>query len=154
VNVVIWKNCLKIKIDEKINDISDENIINLFCFISAFQRVETKKGNEYDKAWLKVEYMQGFEVNEYINIFKIIRKPFLYDFVKYFKSINEKYSSQNSETKLNLDDYFNQIDELSQEILIIMVFDIESKKDEIMKIKEIIKESLKINNMDEEIFKM
>jgi len=98
--------------------------------------------------------MQGFEVNEYINIFKIIRKPFLYDFVKYFKSINEKYSSQNSETKLNLDDYFNQIDELSQEILIIMVFDIESKKDEIMKIKEIIKESLKINNMDEEIFKM
>ena len=153
-NVVIWKNCLKIKIDEKINDISDENIINLFCFISAFQRVETKKGNEYDKAWLKVEYMQGFEVNEYINIFKIIRKPFLYDFVKYFKSIDEKYSSQNSETKLNLDDYFNQIDELSQEILIIMVFDIESKKDEIMKIKEIIKESLKINNMDEEIFKM
>lgn len=153
-NVVIWKNCLKIKIDEKINDISDENIINLFCFISAFQRVETKKGNEYDKAWLKVEYMQGFEVNEYINIFKIIRKPFLYDFVKYFKSINEKYSSQNSETKLNLDDYFNQIDELSQEILIIMVFDIESKEDEIMKIKEIIKESLKINNMDEEIFKM
>jgi len=98
--------------------------------------------------------MQVFEVNEYINIFKIIRKPFLYDFVKYFKSINEKYSSQNSETKLNLDDYFNQIDELSQEILIIMVFDIESKKDEIMKIKEIIKESLKINNMDEEIFKM
>lgn len=98
--------------------------------------------------------MQGFEVNEYINIFKIIRKPFLYDFVKYFKSINEKYSSQNSETKLNLDDYFNQIDELSQEILIIMVFDIESKEDEIMKIKEIIKESLKINNMDEEIFKM
>jgi hypothetical protein len=98
--------------------------------------------------------MQGFEVNEYINIFKIIRKPFLYDFVKYFKSIDEKYSSQNSETKLNLDDYFNQIDELSQEILIIMVFDIESKKDEIMKIKEIIKESLKINNMDEEIFKM
>ena len=153
-NVVIWKNCLKIKIDEKINDISNENIINLFCFISAFQRVETKKGNEYDKAWLKVDYMQVFEVNEYINIFKIIRKPFLYDFVKYFKSINEKYSSQNSETKLNLDDYFNQIDELSQEILIIMVFDIESKKDEIMKIKEIIKESLKINNMDEEIFKM
>jgi len=154
VNVVIWENCLKIKIDEKINDISEENIIDLFCFISAFQRVETKKGNEYDKAWLKVEYMQGFEVNEYINIFKIIRKPFLYDFVKYFKSIDEKYGSQNSETKLNLNDYFNQIDEISQEILIIMVFNIESKRDEIMKIKEIIKESLKINNMDKEIFKI
>jgi hypothetical protein len=98
--------------------------------------------------------MQGFEVNEYINIFKIIRKPFLYDFVKYFKSIDEKYVSQNSETKLNLDDYFNQIDEISQEILIIMVFNIESKRDEIMKIKEIIKESLKINNMDKEIFKI
>jgi hypothetical protein len=98
--------------------------------------------------------MQGFEVNEYINIFKIIRKPFLYDFVKYFKSIDEKYGSQNSETKLNLDDYFNQIDEISQEILIIMVFNIESKRDEIMKIKEIIKESLKINNMDKEIFKI
>lgn len=153
-NVVIWENCLKIKIDEKINDISEENIIDLFCFISAFQRVETKKGNEYDKAWLKVEYMQGFEVNEYINIFKIIRKPFLYDFVKYFKSIDEKYGSQNSETKLNLDDYFNQIDEISQEILIVMVFNIESKKDEIMKIKEIIKESLKINSMDKEIFKI
>jgi hypothetical protein len=98
--------------------------------------------------------MQGFEVNEYINIFKIIRKPFLYDFVKYFKSIDEKYGSQNSETKLNLDDYFNQIDEISQEILIVMVFNIESKKDEIMKIKEIIKESLKINSMDKEIFKI
>jgi hypothetical protein len=98
--------------------------------------------------------MQGFEVNEYINIFKIIRKPFLYDFVKYFKSIDEKYGSQNSETKLNLDDYFNQIDEISQEILIIMVFNIESKRDEIMKIKEIIKESLKINSMDKEIFKI
>jgi hypothetical protein len=80
--------------------------------------------------------MQGFEVNEYINIFKIIRKPFLYDFVKYFKSIDEKYGSQNSETKLNLDDYFNQIDEISQEILIIMVFNIESKRDEIMKINK------------------
>jgi hypothetical protein len=116
--------------------------------------VETKKGNEYDKAWIKVEYMQGFEVNEYINIFKIVRRPFLYDFVKYFRSINEKYGSQNSATKLNLDDYFNQIDELSQEILIIMVFNIESEKNEIMRIKEIIKESLKINNMDKEIFKI
>jgi hypothetical protein len=49
-NIVIWEKCLKIKIDEKINTISDENIIDMFCLISAFQKIETKKGNEYDKA--------------------------------------------------------------------------------------------------------
>ena len=55
---------------------------------------------------------------------------------------------------MDLDDYFNQINEISQEILIIMVFDIESKKDEIIKVKEVIKRSLEVNNMDKEIFKM
>jgi hypothetical protein len=153
-NIVIWEKCLKIKIDEKINTISDENIIDMFCLISAFQRIETKKGNEYDKAWIKVEYIQGFMVNEYINVFKIIRKPFLYDFVKYFKNIDDKYNSQGSETKLNLDDYFSQINELSQEILIIMVFNIESKEDEILMMSKKIKETLKVNDMDKEIFKM
>jgi hypothetical protein len=101
-----------------------------------------------------VEYIQGFMVNEYINIFKIIRKPFLYDFVKYFKNIDDKYNSQGSETKLNLDDYFSQINELSQEILIIMVFNIESKEDEILMMSKKIKETLKVNDMDKEIFKM
>jgi hypothetical protein len=93
-------------------------------------------------------------VNEYINVFKIIRKPFLYDFVKYFKNIDDKYNSQGSETKLNLDDYFSQINELSQEILIIMVFNIESKEDEILMMSKKIKETLKVNDMDKEIFKM
>lgn len=152
--IYVWEKCLKIKLDEKINNMSEKNIIELFCLVSAFQVVETKKGNEYDKAWIKVEYVQGFEVSEYINIFKIIRKPFLYDFVKYFKSIYEKHSSQSSTTRLDLDDYFNQINEISQEILIIMVFDIESKKDEIIKVKEVIKRSLEVNDMDKEIFKM
>ena len=101
-----------------------------------------------------MEYIQGFMVNEYINIFKIIRKPFLYDFVKYFKNIDDKYNSQGSETKLNLDDYFSQINELSQEILIIMVFNIESKEDEILMMSKKIKETLKVNDMDKEIFKM
>ena len=153
-NIIIWEKCLKIKIDEKINNISDENIIDIFCLISAFQKIETKKGNEYDKAWIKVEYVQGFKVNEYINIFKIIRKPFLYDFVKYFKNVDEKYNSQSSTTKLDLDDYFNQVNELSQEILIIMVFDIESREEEILIMSKKIKETLKINDMDKEIFKM
>jgi hypothetical protein len=78
----------------------------------------------------------------------------LYDFVKYFKDVDEKYNSQSSTTKLDLDDYFNQVNEISQEILIIMVFDIESKEEEILIVSNKIRETLKINNMDKEIFKM
>jgi hypothetical protein len=78
----------------------------------------------------------------------------LYDFVKYFKDVDEKYNSQSSTTKLDLDDYFNQVNEISQVILIIMVFDIESKEEEILIMSNKIRETLKINNMDKEIFKM
>jgi hypothetical protein len=49
-NIVVWEKCLKSKIDEKIISRSDENLIDMFCLISAFQKIETKKGNEYDKA--------------------------------------------------------------------------------------------------------
>jgi hypothetical protein len=68
--------------------------------------------------------------------------------------VDEKYNSQSSTTKLDLDDYFNQVNELSQEILIIMVFDIESREEEILIMSKKIKETLKINDMDKEIFKM
>ncbi len=93
-------------------------------------------------------------ITEYVNIFNIIRKPFLYEFVKYFKNIENKYDSQSQETKLNIDDYFSQIEDISQEIIIIMVFNIESNEEEIKKVETIIKESLKINEMDKEIFKL
>jgi hypothetical protein len=74
--------------------------------------------------------------------------------VKYFKNIENKYDSQSQETKLNIDDYFSQIEDISQEIIIIMVFNIESNEEEIKKVETIIKESLKINEMDKEIFKL
>jgi len=37
-------------------------------------------------------------ISEYINIFKIIRTPFIYEFIKYFKNIDEKFNKQNIET--------------------------------------------------------
>jgi hypothetical protein len=152
--IEIKEKTLKIKLNDKINEISNKDIIDLFCFISAFKITETKKGNEYDKALLKVKYTQGLMITEYINIFNIIRNPIIYEFVKYFKNVEDKYDSQNSDTKLSIDGYFSQIDNISQEIIIIMVFDIESKKEEIENIKCIIKKSIEINGMDEEIFKI
>ena len=91
-------------------------------------------------------------INEYINIFNIIRIPLFYDFIKYFKTIKEKFNNQETESKININEYLEQIENISQEIIIIMVFNIETTLNEIEEKKNIFIKYLKINNMDIEIF--
>lgn len=152
--IKINENILKIEIDEKINEISEKNLIELFCIVSAFQQIENKNGNEYDKAWLKIEYIKSMLIKEYMNIFKIIRTPTIVEFLKYFTSIEEKFNIQNTETRINMEDYIETTEEISQEIIISMIFNIKTNENEIKKRKEIILNTLKINNMDTEIFKL
>lgn len=139
----IKENKIRIKIEEKINKIKKENLLKIFCIIAAFKKVE--KGNEYEKAWIHLKYKKEMMISEYINIFKIVRTPFLYEFISYFKNMDEKFNRQNTETKIGLNDYLEEIEEISQEILIVMVFniksdikEIEEEAEKIMKIIEVI----------------
>lgn len=152
ISITIKNNLLKIKIN-KINNMKKEEIISLFCLISAFQIIEKKKGNEYDKAWLKIKYTQNMIITEYLNIFKIIRTPILIDFVKYFINFKEN-REQSNDSKSHLNDYFENIENVSQEIIISMIFNIETNCENLIKQSEIIKLTLKINNMDKEIFNL
>ncbi len=93
-------------------------------------------------------------ITEYINIFKLVRIPILYDFVKYFKEIEEKFENQNIETKINVSDYIQETQQISQEIIIEMVFDIKCSIEEIEEIKKTLIESIKINKVDISIFKI
>ena len=152
IDLLIKNNTLKIKINKRINNLDNNEIIDLFCIISAFNKEEKKKGNEYDKAWIKIRYLKGVMITEYLNIFKIVRKPYLSEFVTYFTRIEEKFSTQSGDTKITLDDYFNEIEEISQEIIIIMVFNIDSDNELIQEKKQRILSILMINNMNVEIF--
>ena len=93
--MIIKENTIRIKIEEKINKISNENLIEIFCTILAFNELEKEKGNDYNKVWLNIKYKKEMIISEYINIFKIIRTPFIYEFIKYFKNIDEKFNKQN-----------------------------------------------------------
>lgn len=143
---------MKIKLEDKINELKKDDIIDVFCLIWAFKIEEKKKGNEYDSAWIKIKYIKNLVITENINIFNLVRLPDLYNFVNYIKKIEKNFDSQNTETKMHLDDYFNQIHNVSQEIVILMVFEIESDIIEIEKTKEKLKNNLKITNSDVEVF--
>ena len=129
--IEINKKILKIKILEKINELKKENIIDIFCIIWAFKIEEKKRGNEYDSAWIKIKYIKNLVITENINVFNIVRIPDLYSFVNYIKKIERNFDSQNTETKINLDDYFTQTENISQEIVILMMFEIESEEEKI-----------------------
>ena len=150
--VSIKKKTLEIVLDDKINKISNSKLIDLFCIIHALNILEIKKGNEYEKAWLKIKYIEDMIVTEYINIFNIIRIPTLYEFIKYFLTIEKKINQQNTETKLNLNEYLNKSENVSQKIIIIMIFDIETTIEELNTKQNILLELLKINKINEEIF--
>jgi len=124
-NINLKEKILRIKINEKINEIKNENIIEIFNIIHAFRKLEIKKGNEYESAWIKIKYTNNMLETKYLNIFKLVRNPNLNDFVEYLKTIKEKLGSQNTDTKMHLDDYFEEEIEISQEIEIKMIFSIE-----------------------------
>ena len=65
----------------------NDTIINLFCTILSLKTLEINKGNEYEKAQIKLKYIRNIHVTEYINIFKLVRNPTLFEFVFYFKNI-------------------------------------------------------------------
>jgi hypothetical protein len=150
--IEINKKILKIKILEKINELKKENIIDIFCIIWAFKIEEKKRGNEYDSAWIKIKYIKNLIITENINVFNIVRIPDLYSFVNYIKKIEKNFDSQNTETKINLDDYFTQTENISQEIVILMMFEIESEEEKIKETKEKLKNNLKMTGADIEIF--
>jgi hypothetical protein len=49
IKMIIKENTIRIKIEEKINKISNENLIEIFCTILAFNELEKEKGNDYNK---------------------------------------------------------------------------------------------------------
>ena len=98
----------------------------------AFKKVE--KGNECEKAWVKLKYRKEMVINEYLNIFKIVRKPFIYEFINYFRSIEEKFGTQSSDTKIDINEYLNEIENINQEIVIVMTFKILCKNQKIYQI--------------------
>lgn len=137
---------------DKINEIKESDLIELFCIIDSFRILEIKRGNEYDNVCLKIKYISDFVVSEYINIFKLIRSPQLYDFVRYFLKFEEKFDSQSSNTKMDIDDYLFQTVEISQEIIITTIFKILVTEKELHAKKEMLMKMLQINNIDREIF--
>lgn len=130
----------------------EKDIIELFCIINAFKMLEPKKGNEYERAYIKVKYLEQMIITEYINIFNLIRVPTFYEFVKYFWTFEKRMSQQSNDTDPKINDYLWQSEEISQKIIIIMVFEIKSTKIEIDNKAKFLLESIKINEMDKEIF--
>lgn len=151
-NFIIKDKIIKIIIEDKIDKIEDNNLIDLFCIINAINTLEIKKGNEYEKAYIKLKYIDNMVINEYINIFTIVRVPVFYEFVKYFKSIKKNIEEQNVETKIDINEYLSKIENVSQEVIITMIFNIESTEKDIKIKKDMFKQLIKINNMDIEIF--
>ena len=82
--IKIKENEFKLIVNKKMNELIKEDVIKIFSIIEAFQKLETKKGNECEHGWIKLTYIKEMKTTEYINIFKLIRKPILYDFLSYF----------------------------------------------------------------------
>jgi hypothetical protein len=153
IEITIKDTILKIKSKNKITELKENEIIWLFCTIDAFNKLEMNKyENEYNNAVIKIKYVKNMLITENINIFKIIRIPVFSDFVNYFINIKEKYNSQSNDTKLMLNDYNEQTENISQEIIITMIFNIKTSINEIELQKNELLELLKINNMDTKIF--
>lgn len=137
---------IKIVINNKISKLKKEEILDIFVTLEAIRISEKGRGNGYDKAWLKIKYRKNFVVTEHINISDLVRVPTLYSVISYFKNIEKRFDKQNTETKINMNDYLEGEDLISQEILIMMVFNVESKVEDIEIIKTRIKKSINIDD--------
>ena len=153
-SIDINKKIFKIRMIDRIDELKKEDIVRIFCMILAFKIEEKRKGNEYDSAWIKIKYQRNLIITENINIFNLVRLPELYNFVNYIKKIEKNFDSQNTDTKINLNDYFTQTENISQEIVILMMFNIESKSFELIKTQEKLINSLKRTNADIEVFNL
>lgn len=107
-------------------------------------------GNEYETAFIKLSYLNNMPIIEYINIFKMVRNPNLFDVAKFFLKFDEKFNRQNSDTNIALDDYILEVENITQEINITMVFNIKTNSDTLYTESLKILKILKIDNSDEE----
>src|ERR1035437_2227347 len=145
-DVKIKDNNITIKINNKIDKLNTDEILNIYAYIRAIKANEIKiHKNEYQNAFLKIEFEQTFKTIEYINIFKIIRVPEILEFSEFIKNIKKKFSIQNPDTILYLDDYFEEITIYSQEIIINMIFKLETNITTLKKDQEKILKILKIS---------
>lgn len=154
IRIKIEKNIFKIEIESKINEMTNNEIVDMFCIVLSFKIEEKRKGNEYDKAWLKLKYIKNLMITENINIFNLVRLPNLYEFASYIKKIEKNFDLQNIETKISLNDYFTQTENISQEIIIAMVFEIESKVEEIIDKKKKLFRNLELTESNNEVFEI
>ena len=145
-DVKIKDNNITIKINNKIDKLNTDEILNIYAYIRAIKANEIKiHKNEYQNAFLKIEFEQTFKTIEYINIFKIIRVPEILEFSEFIKNIKKKFSIQNPDTILYLDDYFEEITIYSQEIIINIIFKLETNITTLKKDQEKILKILKIS---------
>jgi hypothetical protein len=138
--IEIKEKTIIIDINKKIYELEKENLIDLFLDIKAFNSLEKKKySNEYLKGILNIKYKTNVLNIEYVNVYKIIRNPSPIEFFSYFLKFKENFSEQSNDTKINLNDYFVEIDTFSQKILIEMDFKIKATILEIKEKKEELK---------------
>lgn len=115
-------NNIKIKINNKINNLTKLEILEIYCIIYIIKQEEVNIGNDFEKAFLKIKILKEIQITEYINIYSLVREPIFYEFLKYFKNFKNKFNEQNLDTKLNINDYFSEIENISQEIILTLIF--------------------------------
>ena len=114
---------IEIRINKALYEITVKEIEELFAIIKAFKTLELKN-NELDEAWIQITSINQWEETKYINIFKMVRNcRFLGDFEEYFRLFN-KHFEQSHETKIHLDSYLNNYQEIKQKIIIKTLFPI------------------------------
>lgn len=132
---------------KRLDNLNEDDIYYIFSIFITINKLE--KNNEYKDAFIKIEYSDVFKNIEYINIFKMVRVPILVDLLEFFKKIknNIELKEQSIDTKLNINDYNSNIEIVSQEIIINMVYNIKTEKNVIN--KNVIKELKRIKFYDD-----
>jgi len=148
--IKIKERVLEIVLKSKINKLSDDELIETFVLLKTFKKLEKKKGNEYESAFIKIRYIKHMAEVEYINIFKIVRNPMTFDFMEYFLKFEEKFEEQNTDSKVSVNEYIGETRNVSQSICITMMFKIETTLEELL----IKKNSLLTQNDKKEMTEM
>lgn len=131
-----------------------EEITEIFCSITSIKELEEEKGNTLDIAIIKIKYKENMIITERINIFGLIKGGSLYEYIKYFKNFKKKFSEQETDTKIKLDEYIKEEIEISQEIEIKMVFEMVSSIKDIEERSKTILEAINITSIDKKIWKL
>lgn len=126
------KNIANISVRERVFNLSDSDVLELYSYIEAFNVLEIRgKGNIYERTELVITYDDDLKVVEYINIYNVITTSYMYDFFKYFLNARDRFSAQAIDTKINLSDYLSTDAEVRQHIRLQMVFDVEAGEDKL-----------------------